>query len=114
SLAAEAALDRSGYGERVTLRVDDGSLGWPEAAPFDRILVTAAGPRIPPPLADQLAEGGVLVMPVGGLREDQRLVVAEKHARRLRNEPLLAVRFVPLVGAAGFGGESPTEGTNPG
>ena len=103
SYAAEEALDSLGYGERVTMRVDDGTLGWPEEAPFDRILVTAAGPRIPESLAGQLAEGGVMVIPVGEYREGQRLVVAEKRAGVLATRNALDVRFVPLVGREGFG-----------
>ncbi len=102
SLAAEAAIDRAGYGERITMRVDDGTLGWPEEAPFDRILVTAAGPRIPPALADQLAEGGRLVMPVGTLREVQSLLLAEKRGGLLETRAILEVTFVPLIGRDGF------------
>ncbi len=102
SLAAEAAIDRTGCGERVTLRVDDGTLGWPEEAPFDRIVVTAAGPRIPAALADQLAEGGILVMPVGRHREGQQLVRAEKRDGTLETADILDVTFVPLIGRDGF------------
>jgi protein-L-isoaspartate(D-aspartate) O-methyltransferase len=101
SLRAEAVLDRLGYGARVTLRVGDGTLGWPEEAPFDRILVTAAGPRLPPSLAGQLAEGGILVMPVGEERE-QRLLRATRRDGALTLEQGLAVTFVPLVGAEGY------------
>ena len=104
SLAAERVLDRLGYGGGVSMCTDDGTLGWPEEAPFDRIIVTAAGPAIPPSLADQLAEGGLLLMPVGKYRGDQRLMLAEKRNGRLAESPLLDVRFVPLVGEEGFGG----------
>ncbi len=103
SEAAEAVIDRLGYGESVTMRVDDGTLGWPEEAPFDRILVTAAGPSIPPALAAQLAEGGLLLMPVGGQREGQKLVLAEKRGGKLIRREILDVTFVPLVGKEGFG-----------
>jgi protein-L-isoaspartate(D-aspartate) O-methyltransferase len=104
SLAAESVLDRLGYGGRVTLLTEDGTLGWPEEAPFDRILVTAAGPAVPQSLAEQLREGGLLVMPVGDYREDQHLLLVEKWDGRLVETPLLDVRFVPLVGREGFGG----------
>ncbi len=103
SLAAEAALDSLGYGDRVTMRVDDGTLGWPEEAPFDKIIVTAAGPRIPDALADQLSEGGVMVIPVGPHRDAQELLRAEKRDGNMRQESLLSVTFVPLVGRDGFG-----------
>lgn len=105
SLAAEAVLDRLGYGGRVTMRVDDGTLGWPEDAPYDRIIVTAAGPRVPEALADQLAEGGVMLIPVGEERGEQQLLRLEKRDGVVRREALLPVRFVPLVGRDGFGKE---------
>lgn len=103
SLAAEAALDRTGFGGRVTLRVDDGTLGWPEEAPFDRVLVAAAGPKIPESLLGQLGEGGRLVMPVGRERSGQRLFVAEKRNGETASRAVLDVVFVPLIGKEGFG-----------
>jgi protein-L-isoaspartate(D-aspartate) O-methyltransferase len=103
SLAAEAVLDAQGYGDRVTLRVDDGTLGWPEEAPFDRIVVTAAGPRVPAALTEQLGEGGVMLIPVGESRDCQRLLRVEKHGGVIREEEMLHVAFVPLVGRDGFG-----------
>lgn len=102
SLAAEAVLDRLGFGERVTMRVDDGTLGWPEDAPFARILVTAAGPRVPRALAEQLADGGLLLMPVGEARGEQQLILAEKRSGTLIRQSVLDVRFVPLLGREGF------------
>lgn len=105
SLAAERVLDRLGYGARVTLLTDDGTLGWPEEAPFDRVVVTAAGPSVPPPLREQLREGGLLLMPVGDYRGDQRLTLVEKWQREFVETVLLDVRFVPLVGREGFGGK---------
>jgi protein-L-isoaspartate(D-aspartate) O-methyltransferase len=101
--AAEVVLDRLGYGECVTMRVDDGTLGWPEDAPYDRIIVTAAGPSIPAAYAEQLAEGGILLMPVGGERGEQRLVRAEKREGILVEQAILDVTFVPLIGENGFG-----------
>ncbi|MCL2000122.1 MAG: protein-L-isoaspartate(D-aspartate) O-methyltransferase [Planctomycetes bacterium] len=102
SLAAEAVIDRAGYGGQITMRVDDGTLGWPEEAPFDRILVTAAGPDIPAALAEQLLEGGRLVMPVGAHREGQKLLLAVKSGGRLESRSILNVVFVPLIGKDGF------------
>ncbi|MCD7895451.1 MAG: protein-L-isoaspartate(D-aspartate) O-methyltransferase [Planctomycetaceae bacterium] len=102
SLAAEHVLDRLGYGDRVTMRVDDGTLGWPEEAPFDRILVTAAGPKVPSRLTDQLADGGRLLIPVGEHRGRQDLVLVTKIGDTFSQESILPVSFVPLVGADGF------------
>ncbi len=103
SYAAEAVLDELGYGDRITLRVDDGTLGWPEEAPFQRIIVTAAGPKVPAALKDQLGRGGRLVIPVGEVREEQRLLLVKKDAKgEVAEEELLEVRFVPLVGKEGF------------
>ncbi len=98
-LAAEAAarLRRLGY-TRVAVRHGDGYAGWPEEAPFDAVVVTAGADSIPPPLLDQLAPGGRLVMPVGDPRVYQRLVLAEKDsAGRIAMRELEPVRFVPLL-----------------
>lgn len=102
SFAAEAVIDRLGYGDRVAMMVDDGTLGWPEEAPFDRILVTAAGPRIPVVYWEQLEEDGRMVIPVGGHREGQQLILAAKRGGIHVEEVLLGVSFVPLVGQNGF------------
>jgi protein-L-isoaspartate(D-aspartate) O-methyltransferase len=98
-LAEQAAetLARLGYG-RVTLRVGDGYQGWPEAAPFDAILVTAAPPRVPRPLKEQLAIGGRLVIPVGDAYQD--LVVITRTADGFTEQSAFPVRFVPMVGEA--------------
>lgn len=103
SLAAEAVLDRLGYGDKICMRVDDGTLGWPEEAPFDRIIVTAAGPHIPSPLTDQLVEDGIMVIPVGGHRGGQQLLRVEKSHGMIASKVILDVRFVPLIGKEGFG-----------
>ncbi len=105
SYAAENTLDRLGYGDAIALRVDDGTLGWPEEAPFSRIIVTAAGPKVPETLVAQLEEGGRIVMPVGGERGGQRLIVGDKHNGELTTQPVLNVIFVPLIGEEGFGGK---------
>jgi protein-L-isoaspartate(D-aspartate) O-methyltransferase len=100
--AARALLvERLGY-RNVSLRVGDGAEGWPEAAPFDAILVAAAAPEIPRPLLDQLAPGGRMIIPVGGAPEVQslRLVVRGNDGASLQSD-LLPVRFVPLTGPAG-------------
>jgi protein-L-isoaspartate(D-aspartate) O-methyltransferase len=100
---AQANLERAGYAERVTIHVGDGTLGLPECAPFDRIVVAAAAPRPPGSLYAQLVPNGRLVVPVGG-RRDQRLeviVASPEGPAVLRTVPC---RFVPLVGAEGFRG----------
>jgi protein-L-isoaspartate(D-aspartate) O-methyltransferase len=99
---ARANLAAAGY-ERVEVVVGNGALGVPGRAPFDAIAVAAAAPGVPPALYEQLAEGGRLVVPVGG-RYEQQLLVVEKApgGRRLRRS--VACRFVPLVGEHGFPG----------
>jgi protein-L-isoaspartate(D-aspartate) O-methyltransferase len=92
---AREALARAGYG-RVHLRVGDGHRGWPDAAPFDAILVTAAADRVPPALLAQLAPDGRLVIPVGDLY--QELEVHRRTPDGIEVERVLPVRFVPLVG----------------
>ena len=93
---AAARLKELGYG-RVQVRSGDGYQGWPEEAPFDAILVTAAAPRVPPALAAQLKEGGRLVIPLGAPYGGQTLVRYRKVQGKLVEEASLAVRFVPLV-----------------
>lgn len=97
-LAREATqrLAALGY-ENVTVRAGDGYAGWPEHAPFDVILVTAAPEKVPPPLLEQLAPGGRLVIPVGAIWDVQELKLIEKGADgRLRTSDVAPVRFVPL------------------
>jgi protein-L-isoaspartate(D-aspartate) O-methyltransferase len=97
SLAAKQRLARLGY-KNITLRIDDGAHGWPEAVPFDAIILTAAAPEIPPRLLAQLKTGGRLVAPEGGPDESQTLRLVEKtSAGQIRRFDLGAVRFVPLV-----------------
>ena len=94
---ARARLRRLGYDD-VRVRHGDGYAGWPEAAPFDAVVVTAGADSIPPPLIEQLAPGGRLVMPVGNPWFDQRLVLVQKDsAGRIASSNLLPVRFVPLL-----------------
>jgi protein-L-isoaspartate(D-aspartate) O-methyltransferase len=93
---ARARLGRLGYAN-VHVLVGDGYQGWPEHAPFDRILVTAAPPEVPKTLFDQLAVGGVLVAPIGDWYAGQRLKRYTKTARGLEETDLGEVRFVPMV-----------------
>jgi protein-L-isoaspartate(D-aspartate) O-methyltransferase len=97
-LAREAAerLRRLGYGT-VDVRAGDGYQGWPEKAPFDAIIVTAAAPRIPQPLKDQLRDGGRLLLPLGD--DWQELVLLTRRGDRFEERRLLPVRFVPMTGA---------------
>ena len=82
----------------VRLRTGDGALGWPEEAPFDRIMVTAAAPEVPPALVDQLAPGGRMILPVGAWAEAQVLRVVDRGSDGIvAAADLLPVRFVPLT-----------------
>jgi protein-L-isoaspartate(D-aspartate) O-methyltransferase len=90
-------LARLGYGQ-VKTRVGDGYLGWPEAAPFDAIIVTAAPARVPEPLKQQLKVGGRLVLPVG--KVDQELEVITRTAVGFSERSVIPVRFVPMTGKA--------------
>ncbi len=93
---ARARLDRLGY-RNVAVRAGDGYAGWPEAAPFDAIIITAAAPRIPQPLEQQLADGGRLVLPLGD--EYQELIVVTRRGASFGERRVLPVRFVPMTGA---------------
>lgn len=94
---AEATLRQLGY-TRFAVKHGDGYAGWPEHAPFDRIILTAAPPEIPSALLDQLAAGGRLVAPVGRTSETQNLILLTKDRRgRIRKQNRLPVRFVPMV-----------------
>ena len=98
-LAARSSetLTSLGYANLVT-RHADGYYGWPEAAPFDVIVVTAAADHIPPPLIKQLAEGGRMVIPVGHPFLTQHLVLVVKQDGQISSRQLIPVRFVPLTG----------------
>lgn len=103
-LADEAAtrLRKLGY-DNIEVLCGDGTLGWPEHAPFDAILVSAGGPEVPPLLIEQLAVGGRIVIPVGPDLRDQRLLrLTKKGDGEVVSEDLGAVRFVPLIGAGAF------------
>jgi protein-L-isoaspartate(D-aspartate) O-methyltransferase len=92
---AEVDLRRLNY-SNVKVKAGDGYKGWPEHAPFDAIIVTAAPDHVPQPLIDQLKEGGRMIIPVGG-REMQQLYLLEKHAGKLTRRAVLPVNFVPLT-----------------
>ncbi|MBI1749350.1 MAG: protein-L-isoaspartate(D-aspartate) O-methyltransferase [Acidobacteria bacterium] len=98
--AAQERLARLGC-SNVHVHTGDGTLGWAEAAPYDAIVVTAAAPRIPPPLVEQLAEGGRLVIPVGPATE-QELLLVRKNCGQTTSEALHYCRFVPLLGRHGW------------
>ena len=101
--AARSNLAKAGYSDRVTLVQGDGSLGYPDRAPYDRIVVTAAAPKIPQPLLRQLVLGGVLVIPIGGRLFPQELVKVRKDEKgRIGRISLGGVAFVPLIGKEGF------------
>jgi protein-L-isoaspartate(D-aspartate) O-methyltransferase len=95
---ARGTLDSLRYGN-IAYRVGDGYRGWPEAAPFGAILVTAAPDHLPQPLVDQLATGGRLIIPVGAASE-QKLVVVTRTATGTHSEEIISVRFVPMTGEA--------------
>jgi len=97
---AKKVLKELGY-KNISFKLDDGTLGWKEAAPFDAIIVTAASPDIPPPLVEQLAEGGRIVIPIGD-EFSQTLIKGVKKGGKLHTKALEPVRFVKLVGAYGF------------
>jgi len=97
---AERVLQELGF-TNVHVHSGDGSLGWPEAAPYDSILVAAAAPRLPQPLMDQLAEGGRIILPVGS-RGFQQLEVWERRGKKFKHEASIPVAFVPLHGEHGW------------
>ena len=91
---ASSLFKRMGY-TNIVAKCDDGYKGWPEHAPFDRIIITAAPPEIPQTLVDQLKPEGIMVVPVGKLY--QELMVVTKTKKGIRKESIIAVRFVPMV-----------------
>ena len=99
-MKARKTLKRLGY-KNIVLKLGDGTQGWPEQAPFDGILVSAASPNIPQPYLDQLAEGGRLILPIGG-EDCQELILITKTKGKYRQETLSGCRFVKLMGKYGF------------
>ena len=99
---ARTNIEKAGYSDRITIICGDGSLGYVEMAPYDRILVTAAAPDVPKPLIEQLKSGGVLVLPVGGVYLYQTLLRIRKENGKITEENLGGVAFVPLTGRHGY------------
>ncbi len=100
ALEAERRLEQLGF-ENVYVRVGDGWFGWPENAPFDKIMVTAVAPKLPPELLSQLKIGGKMVLPVGDYDGYQELVLVEKTSEyEVGRRVILPVRFVPMTGEA--------------
>jgi protein-L-isoaspartate(D-aspartate) O-methyltransferase len=95
--SAKAVLSRLGY-KNIHFRIGDGFVGWPEQAPFDGIIVTAAPEKVPQPLIDQLKEGGRMIIPVG--RGDQDLMLLIKEESGVTRRSTIPVRFVPMTGKA--------------
>lgn len=102
--SARERLVALGY-RNVRVEYGDGSLGWPADAPYDAILVTAAAPRVPPPLLEQLAEGGRLVIPVGSAEQQELLRIVKRDGETIQ-ESLYACRFVPLRGRYGWANDA--------
>jgi protein-L-isoaspartate(D-aspartate) O-methyltransferase len=98
---ARSVLDSLDY-RNVLVKLSDGTLGWPEYAPYERILVTAGSPSVPQPLVDQLAPGGILVVPVGSNSVQELMRVRKTEDGRTREENLGACVFVRLVGQHGW------------
>ncbi|MHA1274357.1 MAG: protein-L-isoaspartate O-methyltransferase [Promethearchaeota archaeon] len=100
---AKKALEETGYKNRVTVILGDGTLGYLKEAPYDKILVTAASPeKVPPPLKEQLNEGGILCIPAGSRSYGQNLYVVYKKGGKYKQKHITGVRFVPLIGKYGF------------
>lgn len=98
--SAETVLKESGY-KNITIKVGDGTLGWKDIAPFDRIIITAASPRIPLPLTEQINESGKMVLPLGESLS-QVLTVVEKKKGKLESIQVCGCVFVPLIGKYGW------------
>lgn len=99
---AEERFNFLGYGN-IHVKVGDGTLGWPEESPFDRVIITAGTPKIPDPLIEQLSEGGIIIAPVGD-RFSQQLIKVKKSKGRLSEEYHTPCIFVPLIGEYGWKG----------
>ena len=100
---AEESLINTGYGDIVTVIRGDGTLGYPQEAPFDKILVTASSPKkVPPPLKEQLRNRGILCIPAGSKEWGQDLYIISKKENKFEFKRVTGVRFVPLIGEWGF------------
>jgi len=95
--SAKKRLKDLGY-TNVEVKVEDGYYGWPEEAPFDAIIVTCASDHIPPPLIEQLKDGGRMCIPVGNVFQVQNLMLVKKKGKKISVKNILPVRFVPMLG----------------
>jgi len=101
--SARVSLINAGYGDSVTVIHGDGTLGYPQEAPYDKILVTASSPKkVPPPLKEQLNSGGILCIPAGSKELGQDLYIITKTENKFGSKRITGVRFVPLIGEWGF------------
>jgi protein-L-isoaspartate(D-aspartate) O-methyltransferase len=100
AINAQNILNQLGY-KNIFIKTGDGTLGWSQEAPFDRIIITAAAPRLPLPLVDQLKEGGIMAVPLGETFSQVLTIVAKKNGK-LNQEQVCACVFVPLVGRHGW------------
>ena len=103
SISAQRTLKHLGY-ENIKFKVGDGTIGWSENAPYDRIMVTAGAPKVSQVLIDQLSEGGKIVIPVGN-SFSQELVVVSKINGKIKTENICGCMFVPLIGKHGWNKE---------
>lgn len=100
---ANANLERAGYSNRVTVIAGDGTMGLPDEAPFDRIMVAAAAPRVPEPLVEQLKPEGMMLIPVGRHHFWQELTIVSKNTKgEVKESRQMSVAFVPLIGKEGW------------
>jgi len=100
AIKAKERLESLGY-KNIKIKVDDGTLGWPEFSPYEGIIVTAAAPQIPPPLLEQLRDRGLLVIPLNG-RSSQILTVIEKSKDEFKSKEVCGCVFVPMIGKYGW------------
>lgn len=98
AIRAAATIQQLGY-TNIQARIGDGYLGWPEAAPFDAIMVTCSPEKVPQPLIDQLKDGGRMIIPVGPSNK-QQLVLLRKHGEKLDWQAVMPIHFVPMTGEA--------------
>lgn len=104
---AKASLKETGYNNSVSVIHGDGTLGYEEAAPYDKILVTAASPeKVPPPFKKQLKDGGILCIPAGSKSFGQNLYIVRRDGEEFNSKKITGVRFVPLIGKFGFNSKS--------
>jgi len=106
AVMAQRTLGTLGF-SNISFQTGDGGPGWPEEAPFDRILVTAAAPAVPLVLQSQLADNGIMVVPVGDWRRSQTIVTVYRTGGSFVSQESIGCRFVPLIGEGGFSGPEP-------